>query len=246
MSLIGPTELWVLAVVCFALFIRGAFGFGDGLIAVPLISMAWSVKQAVPVILLLSMLTSVFGLWRERHLVQATSLKRTGAVAILSFPLGIFALSWLDETIVKACLGVALIGLSGFALRSSDSIRLSHPSWSYPFGFLAGFLGGAYALRGIVFAVYGGLRGWSPGQMRATLHSFYIISGLSAPLGFWLAGLLTERVLTAVGLLLIPGLLAGAYGQHLASRIEPGQFRKLLWWLVSFIGLGLLSQLSLS
>ena len=232
----------MLLVVCFALFIRGALGFGDGLIAVPLISLVWSVKEAVPVILLLSMLTSVVAMWRERQFIQVASLQRTGITALCAFPLGIFALSWLDESSVRLCLGIALVALTLVNLLEPQRFQLSHPAWSYPFGFLAGFLGGAYALRGIVFAVYGSLRGWSPKQLRATLHSFYLVTGVGAPFAFWITGLLNARVLSTIGLLILPSLLAGLWGQRVAERLSPSFFRKFLWWMVGFIGVWLVVQ----
>lgn len=236
----SSTTLWMLVVICFALFVRGAFGFGDGLIAVPILSLMVPIKEAVPLILLLSIITSVGGMWRERKHVNIGSLKRAGSIALVTFPVGIYLLTLLDEGIVRTVLGAVLIVLAVWSLSSFKPAPLTANVWSYVFGALAGVLGGAYALRGIVFAVYGSLRGWEPPQLRATLHSFYLLSGLLVPLGYGLTGLLTQTVLTYLALFTLPALAAGWCGQTLASRLSADTFKRLLWYLVGGFGVWLL------
>lgn len=237
-----PSFYWILSVICFALFVRGAFGFGDGLIAVPLLSLSISVKVAVPLILLLSIATSITGLLRERASVQLGSLKRAGTVALISFPLGIFLLSLLDELLVRKVLGVLLLLLAVWALWIKELPRLVSPWWSYLFGFFAGILGGAYALRGIVFGLYGSFRGWSSAQLRSTLHGFYLLSGLLIPVGFWSAGLLTQQLLWLALVLLVPAVLSAKLGHWTAQHLDEKGFKKALWILVAALGLNLIQQ----
>lgn len=236
----SATTLWMLFVICFALFVRGAFGFGDGLIAVPILSLMMPVKEAVPLILLLSIVTSVSGLWRERKHVHVGSLKRAGSIALVTFPLGILLLTRLDETLVRTLLGAVLIVLALWSLSAIKPAPLRANVWSYIFGALAGVLGGAYALRGIVFAVYGSLRGWEPAQLRATLHSFYLLSGVLVPLGYGVTGLLTPTVIVYLALFTLPALVAGWMGQRLSENLDAETFRRLLWYLVALFGLWLL------
>lgn len=238
--LASSATLWMLAVICFALFVRGAFGFGDGLIAVPILSLMMPIKEAVPLILLLSIITSVNGMWRERKHVNLASLRRAGSVALVTFPLGIYLLTVLDEGVVRTLLGAVLIVLALWSLSSLQPAPLKANLWSYIFGALAGVLGGAYALRGIVFAVYGSLRGWEPPQLRATLHSFYLLSGILVPVGYGLTGLLTPTVLTYLALFTLPALAAGWCGQTLANRLSANTFKRLLWCLVGGFGVWLL------
>lgn len=234
------TTLWMLLVICFALFVRGAFGFGDGLIAVPILSLMIPVKEAVPLILLLSIVTSVSGLWRERKHVHVGSLKRAGLIALATFPIGILLLTRLDEVMVRTLLGAVLLVLALWSLSALKPASLRADFWSYIFGALAGILGGAYALRGIVFAVYGSLRGWGPAQLRATLHSFYLLSGLLIPFGYGVTGLLTPTVLVYLALFTIPAIVAGWVGQRLAQHLDAETFRRLLWYLVALFGVWLL------
>lgn len=234
------TTLWMLFVICFALFVRGAFGFGDGLIAVPILSLVIPVKEAVPLILLLSIVTSVSGLWRERKHVHVGSLKRAGLIALATFPLGILLLTRLDESFVQTGLGAVLLVLALWSLSALKPDPLRADFWSYIFGALAGILGGAYALRGIVFAVYGSLRGWEPAQLRATMHSFYLLSGLLVPVGYGVTGLLTPAVLVYAALFTLPAIVAGWLGQRLSQNLEAETFRRLLWYLVAAFGVWLL------
>lgn len=234
-----PNFFWMLAVILFALFVRGAFGFGDGLIAVPLLAWSIPVKEAVPLIMLLSIVTSMFGVVRERSSIQLGSLKRAGIFALLSFPIGIVALRWFDERLVTVALGCVLVLLSIWYLTAVKPPRLTASYWSYIFGFAAGVLGGAYALRGIVFAVYGSLRGWTPAELRATLHGFYLVSSVLVPGGYWAAGLLTPSVLVYVLLLSVPAIFAGWVGYRVSRSVEASSFKRGLWWLVGASGVWL-------
>lgn len=231
-----PETLWVVLIVMFALFTRAAFGFGDGVIAVPLLSLMMDLSEAVPLVLFLSTIMSFVALWKERQHVQFGSLKRTAVMALLGFPLGVALLGLGNDDIVKALLGVVLIALAFWNLSPAKKIRLRASGWSYVFGLAAGILGGAYAFRGIVFSIYGGLRGWSPSQFKATIHSFYLVSGILIPFAYVGAGLVTPRVLGSFIVLLPLAFAATLLGAWSTGRLHPEVFRKTIWSLLSILG----------
>jgi len=67
---VDSTTLHVLLVVFFATLVRSTFGFGEGLIAVPLLALAIPIGIAAPVVVLLSITIAAIVVvqdWRKIH-----------------------------------------------------------------------------------------------------------------------------------------------------------------------------------
>jgi len=112
-------------IVALALLVRAAIGFGDGLLAVPLLAMLIELKEAVALILFLSTTISVYPLWKDRHHLQFDSLKRTSTAALLAIPLGVLLLGVANEQIMKGFLGALLTSLSFWKLKSVEIMKMS-------------------------------------------------------------------------------------------------------------------------
>ena len=229
--------LWIALIISIALFTRAAIGFGDGVIAVPLLSLMIDISEAVPLILFISTLMSVVALWKDRAHVQFGSLKRTAGMALLGFPFGILLLGVTDNELVKSILGCILIFLGIWFLSPAKKIQLKATGWSYVFGLLAGVLGGAYAFRGIVFGIYGSLRGWSPAQFKGTIQSFFLVSGIFIPFGYFGAGLVTPRVIGLFFVLMPLALLATLLGTWSSGKLNPAHFQKIIWLVLLLLGI---------
>lgn len=187
-------DIEVIAVFFLATFVRSAFGFGEALIAVPLLALALPLQVAAPVAVLISITVAVIVLaqdWRQVHVRSAGRLVLSTLVGI---PLGLFALTRLDERIVKACLGTVIAAFSLFTLSQRKKAVLHDDRFAGLFGFGAGVLGGAYGMNGPPLVMYGTLRGWSPGHFRATLQGYFLPASLMSMAGYWLAGLWTPAV----------------------------------------------------
>jgi len=237
LALDKPETAWIALIVFATLFIRAAIGFGDGLIAVPLLSFFMNISEAVPLILFLSSSMSIIAYWRDCQQTQLGSLGRTAIAALIGFPLGAVFLSLANPELVKGVLGAVLIVLAIWQLWIHTDIKLKGTLWSYIFGLLAGILGSAYALRGVVFAIYGGLRGWSPAQFKSTIHGFYIISGLMVPFVFFAGGLVTQRIIGLYLLMLPLAIIATLFGGSATRKLDALQFQKIIWWCLLTLGI---------
>src|SRR5947209_925476 len=148
----------VLAVVFLATLVRSAFGFGEALIAVPLLALLMPVEEAVPLATLVSI--TVAGIvvvqdWRKIHVRSAGWLVVS---TLFGIPLGLWLLTAVPEAVVKAILGMIIIGFALYCLFSRDPWELKDDRLAWLFGFAAGILGGAYAINGPPLVVYGSLR----------------------------------------------------------------------------------------
>ncbi len=231
-----PQIIWIALVILIALFTRAAIGFGDAIIAVPLLSLIMELSEVVPLVLFISTVMSFVSMWQNRTHIQIGSLKRTGVMALLGFPLGILLLGISDPQLVKSLLGLLLIILAIWYFLPTRRFHLKANAWSYLFGLIAGILCGAYAIRGIVFGIYGGLRGWSAAQFKSTIHSFYLVSSILIPIGYFGAGLVTTRVIGLFIVMLPVGFIATLLGNWSSGRLDDRSFQTLIWSVLLLLG----------
>lgn len=211
----------VLTILFIASFIRSAFGFGEALIAVPLLAFAMPVEQAVPIAALVSITVAAVAIaqdWRHIHVRSAGRLFLATAVGT---PIGLWALHALDGRLVKMALGAVVAAFSLFALARHRQPVLHDDRHAWAFGFGAGVLGGAYGMNGPPLVVYGALRGWSPRHFRATLQGYFLPASLMTMAGYGLTGLWTPAVtrgyLQALPAVLVAIVLGRAVNRRLSG-----------------------------
>lgn len=238
------TTLHVLLVVFLATLIRSTFGFGEALIAVPLLALGIPIGIAAPVAVLLSITIAaavVVQDWRKIH------VRSTGwllAPTFLGIPLGIALLTSGHQHIVKAALAIVMIAFSGYFLLISKPPELHSDSrvWLLGCGLIAGVLGGAYGMNGPPLVIYGAMRRWSPQHFRATLQGYFLPASVVAMAGYWLAGLWVPAV-THYYLLSLPVALPTIFlGRAINHRLHGDAFLKYIHAGLVCIGTILLIQ----
>jgi uncharacterized protein len=214
----------VLAVLFLATLIRSAFGFGEALIAVPLLALLVPVTVAAPVAVLTSITVAAIVLiqdWSEVHMRSA------GWLVVSTFfgiPLGLLLLTRVPEPVVKTALAIVIIAFSSYSLSSARKFVLRNDRSAWLFGLVAGILGGAYGMNGPPLVVYGTLREWSPRHFRATLQGYFLPASVMVMIGYWLAGLWTPTV-THYYVLSLPVVVIAVFaGRYLNRRMHGPQF----------------------
>src|SRR6059058_4424621 len=168
----GWLTAWVLAVIFLATLIRSAFGFGEALIAVPLLALLMPVEVAVPLATLISIAVAATVVVQDWHKIHVRSAGWLVISTLFGIPLGLWLLTAVAESAVKAILAVVIIGFSSYCLASRRPYQLKDDRLALLFGFGAGVLGGAYGMNGPPLVVYGSLGHWSPEHFRATLQGY--------------------------------------------------------------------------
>jgi len=236
------TTLHVLAVLFVATLIRSAFGFGEALVAVPLLALVLPVEVAAPVAVLVSVTVAgivVIEDWRNVHLHSAGWLAGS---ALPGIPLGLVLLKTAPEFLVKAILGVVILGFSLYSIASRGQGELKHDRLAWLFGFSSGVLGGAYGMNGPPLVIYGVLRRWTPTQFRATLQGYFLVASLVGMGGYWIAGLWT-RAVSGYYLLSLPLVFIAVFAGKLVNRRLSGpRFLRLVYMGLVLIGATLLIQ----
>ncbi|HEX6837641.1 MAG TPA: sulfite exporter TauE/SafE family protein [Polyangia bacterium] len=222
------TIVEVVAVVFFATIFRTTFGFGEALVAVPLLALVIPIQVAAPIAVLASIVIAGYIVardWRHIHLQSAGWLV---ASTLFGLPVGLLALKTVPEAIMKLVLAAIILAFSGYSLVRARRLSLADDRFAWLFGFCAGVFGGSYGMNGPPLAIYGSLRGWAPEKFRATLQGYFLPASVLGMCGYGAAGLWTVPMgrlfawsLPAIAL----GIVAG---RLLNRRLAAERFRRLL------------------
>jgi uncharacterized membrane protein YfcA len=236
--------LTVLVVMVFfgATLVRSALGFGEALIAVPLLAFVLPVEVAAPIATLVSITVAAVVVARDRRHIHLRSAAWLVVSTLVGIPLGLLLLRCVSEPIVKGGLGILVGSFAVSVLRRPTTFELTDDRLAWLFGVSAGVLGGAYGMNGPPLVVYGTLRRWSPERFRATLQGYFLPASLMGMIGYWAAGLWTPRVNRYYLLSLPTVLLAIPLGRALNQRLDAQRFLVYVHAGLLASGAGLLLQ----
>lgn len=232
----NTTLMLALAVLFASTFVRSALGFGDALVAMPLLALLVGVRTATPVVALAASTIAVAILVRHWRGVDVRATWRLVLSSLAGIPFGLLLLKLAPEIYIKAALGVLLIAYGLYSLFAPE-LPSARGEWlAYPFGFVAGVLGGAYNTNGPPVVVYGALRRWPPEHFRATLQGCFLLTGLLIVAGHGLAGLWTPLVFRLY-LLSLPCLALAIYlGGRVNRRIPREAFSRAVYVFLVVMG----------
>jgi uncharacterized membrane protein YfcA len=223
--------LEVLSVIFFATFIRSALGFGEALVAVPLLALYLPLTVAAPLAVLVSITIAavvVIQDWRKIH------LRSTGwlfASTLSGIPVGLLLLTSTHQRAVKVALAMVILGFALYSLigRRPPELKSDAPAWLVGCGFCAGVLGGAYGMNGPPLVIYGAMRRWSAQHFRATLQGYFLPASIMGMAGYWAAGL-WSRAVTHYFLLCVPILWPAIWlGRVVNHRLHGQNFLRYVY-----------------
>ncbi len=239
-----PTTLHVLLVLFLATFIRSAFGFGEALIAVPLLALSIPLGVAAPLAVLMSITVAAVVVvqdWRKIHIRSAGWLV---GPSLLGIPVGLSLLTSSHHQAMKAGLAILILLFSAYSLigKRPPELRSDSRLWLVGCGFCAGVLGGAYGMNGPPLVIYGAMRRWSAQHFRATLQGYFLPASIIGMAGYWMAGLWVPTV-THYYLVSLPVVLPAIFlGRFVNHRLHGDTFLKYVYAGLMCIGVILLVQ----
>jgi hypothetical protein len=238
------TTVEVLGVVFLATLFRSAFGFGEALIAVPLLALFIPLKIAAPVAVLVSITIAAVVVaqdWRKIHVRSAGWL--VGA-SLFGIPIGLLLLTSSHQQAVKIVLAIFIIAFAVYSLfgRKPPELKSDSKAWLLGCGFVAGVVGGAFGMNGPPLVIYGAMRRWSAQHFRATLQAYFLPASVIGMVGYWLAGLWVPAV-THYYLLCLPVLLPAVWlGRVVNHRLHGDAFQRYVYVGLAGIGVVLLAE----
>lgn len=219
----------VLIIILIASTIRSGLGFGDALIAMPLLALYMPIPVAAPIVSFGAIIVAVVIILKDRRKINFAGVSTLIVGSVVGIPVGILFMKIADESIVKIALAVILAAYAIYNLASPRILRLAHNRFAIWFGLLAGALGGAYNTNGPPIIVYGTLRGWKPLHFRALLQSVFLPTNIFISIGHGVFGLWTPEVFTYFAIAL-PAIALGIFsGMILNRRIDAKKFAKVVY-----------------
>ena len=233
------------------------FGFGDAVIAVPLLAVLFHFEatQAAPLVVFVTFFLTaanaaadVQGGIQQEAGRWSTSAAMIGGAAC-GVPLGVTALVAVEPWAIRAGVGSFLLlygvydifGSESEEMPASEEAKLASVATTIPYGFAAGFLGGAIAEPGPVAVVLGKARGWSPPTLRAMLIRFFLPVQILSLARFNAEGLLSADIVAQGAAALPLVLAASAAGTTINRKVDPEAFSDVVGGLVAGLGLLCLS-----
>jgi uncharacterized membrane protein YfcA len=233
-----------LLVIFAATLLRSALGFGEALVAVPLLAVTVPLRVAAPLAVLLSITVAAVVVaqdWRKIHLRSAGWLVLATCVGI---PVGLQFLGSSHQGVLKGLLGLMIAAFAMYSLLGHEPIELKRDNRGLLLacGFLAGVLGGAYGMNGPPLVIYGSMRRWTAQQFRATLQAYFLPASIMGMAAYWQAGLWVPAV-THFYLLSLPVAVPAIFlGRFIHHRLSSDAFTKYVYAGLAGIGVLLLAQ----
>lgn len=223
---------------------RATFGFGDSVVAMPLLALLpIPFSTAVALVGLVGFTVAIFFAvsgWRHKDPVV---LKKLSISTILGIPFGLALVKFVSQKWITVMLGALLVAYAIFSLTGSRARRaklqskFSNTNYSYPFGFASGMLGSAYNMNGIPVVLYAASRDWTAQEFTGNVQSHFIISSTLIIIGQFLGGFWT-RELAIYYMFSIPAIIiAVVLGKYIYSRINTNHFKQYVFYLILLLGI---------
>ncbi|MEI9484253.1 sulfite exporter TauE/SafE family protein [Enterobacter cancerogenus] len=222
----------VIAIMFLYTFVGICAGFGGALTTMPLITLLLPLKMAAPMSVIVGTATALYATWLSR---KETNWKSAMVLILFSFagiPVGIYALSYFPDHIMKIGLGGFLILYSFYSLFI-PRLPVYDKNWiAMPSGVIAGALGSAFATNGPPVVIYGMLRNLAPAAFRGTLNAFFTANNIAIIGGLTTSGILTISTVKLVAFCIPTMILGSLVGQYVHKRIPVNVFRVVVFLLL--------------
>ena len=233
-------ELSILIIILTILFLstlmRSTFGFGDAILAMPLLALFIPLETATPLVALVAMTTSIIILISHWKKIQFRIILPLILSSFAGIPFGIFFLKNMNEVFIKIFLGIMIIIFALYSLIKPAINFNPSKSLTYAFGFFGGILGGAYNTNGPPIIIYGALSKWPSVQFRVGLQGYFLFTGGMILFFHALTGNINYTV-TTYYLKALPLILSAVFlGSSLHKKVSGKYFFTLIHLILLIIG----------
>jgi uncharacterized membrane protein YfcA len=234
--------LLILTILFFSSLVRSTFGFGDALVAMPLLALFIDIKTATPVVAIIALIIAAYIFVGSKNEIKFSEIKKIIIPTLLGIPIGVIYLKNVDEVFIKLVLAFLLIIFGLFKLISVKSFKAINPNYAYLFGLVSGLLGGAYNTNGPPLIIFGSLRNWSASTFRATLQGIFLPVNFFIVLNHGIGGLWNNNVLKILLYALPVVVFATLLGGYIHKKIPTEKFNKYIYIMLILIGIILINS----
>jgi hypothetical protein len=242
-SLASPWVLAAYAVVVFAAYaLRGATGFGAGVVAIPLLALTIPLNVVIPVVTTMGILASLGQSVQEVRYVDWRALRGLALPSAIGLAAGLWLFAALDQALLLNAFAAFIIvyGLWSFLPRA--------PAAAPPPRALAAAVG---SVGGLVATLFGGMAGpfyaiylkalnLDKRRFRASISSVLLCLGVVRAAGYGSLGFYDRRAIAALAFFAPVMVIAMFAGDRWHARLEQAKFERLVAALLVASGVALL------
>jgi uncharacterized protein len=219
-----------------AALLRGFTGFGFGLAAVPLLSLALPPAKVVPFVVVLQVIVGASGLRQAWRICDWSAIRGLIPGLVLGLPIGLVVLTVFRANPVRLAIGCVILASvallwRGFRLPQTPSRMLT-----FAIGLVAGVMSGLASMGGPPIVAYLLALSHDAAVMRASTIVYFMISAL---LSLFLMSLnsMIDREILSWSVASVPVLMAGTYAGNWAFlRSRPHHHRLTALVLLAVLG----------
>ena len=205
------SELVLMAapVVLIAYLVRGICGFGSGLIAIPVLSLLFPLKVAVPLVVMLDYLASAGQGASLRQSIQWREIGRLIIPALIGVSAGLLVFHKVDAELLTRFLGGFVFLYALYSLWGPEMPRVSS-WWALPAAFSGGAVGTLFGTGGPFYVTYLKARQLDKNLFRATFACIFLLDGAARVAGYVGTSVVDIQLLVLLAMSL-PVMILGMY-----------------------------------
>lgn len=228
------------AVIFIAGAVHGSAGFGQGLIAMPILALFLDIKTVIPLSLFNGLMIGVTLMLRWRRGLDFGKAWPLITSSVFGIPIGVYFLKTLDGSALKTGLGVLLALFSLYSLSGVKIGSAMSAGWGYVFGFFSGMVGGAFGLNGPVSLIYVMSAPWKVEEKKAVLVTYFVTSNAMILALYFASGvaMASPAKFAVAG---APTAIAGAMiGAMFSDRLKKETVERVIYGLTLVMGVSLM------
>ena len=224
-----PDTFQILAtavVLAIAGFIIGAVGFGFGLTTSPTLLLFLDPQTVVVVVNAVAIIAFALVLVETREQAKFREQTPLAIAGAIGTPIGVFALSQLDASILRIAIGILVLALTALVVFKSQW-RVPYPQFTGPIlGFVSAAMTTGLTIGGPILVLFFLGCGMKRQELRASMAYFFTIMYIAAAIGYATQGLFTAERLILIAAA-TPGVaLAFWIASRLTGRMNERMFRR--------------------
>lgn len=230
------TLLAAALIVTLAYVVFGLTGFGSAIVGVPLLAHFFSLRFAVPMMLVFDLCASLLLGLKNHRQADKRELLRLLPFLLLGMVVGVTLLASVPEHWLLLVLGSFVLSYAGWSLLVKTAPVTVSPRWAVAAGSVGGAFTAMYGTGGPIYVIYLARRLADSGVMRATIGALVFGTALFRLVLFTGSGFYAQDRLLTLALALLPCALAGyLIGSRLHARIPLRRAVQAVW-LVLIVG----------
>jgi uncharacterized membrane protein YfcA len=231
------------AALAFGYTVFGMTGFGSAVVAMPLLTQLMPLRTAVPIMLLCDLVAGLLLGASNRSAVHVPELRRVVPWMLTGILAGLGLLMYAPERPLLLVLGVGVLLYSLWRLSSSNTFKPLRAGWVIPLGIGGGGFTAMFGTGGPLYTIYLAGRLQDRNQLRATVGTLIMLTGLTRLILFAITGLLLKPAVAALAIWLVPcGVLGMQAGAWLRNRVPAAVVARLLWIILIASSLSLIAR----